>query len=114
MELKLEEQWAEALTLLFVVVGFVFSVLLQTAVLSYLTIAVAGILAGRLFYIKRYQEPIFPFLLIIVGFLLGYLVGGFWVQRMWALALFLLLFWLSYYLHLKGIFVIFKSERFIK
>ncbi|MBI4983388.1 hypothetical protein HZC32_01990 [Candidatus Woesearchaeota archaeon] len=114
MGIKWDESWAEALALLFMIIGFVSSLLLFNPLLSYLSVALAGFVAGRVYYVKRYTEPIFPFVLIIVGFLIGYLIGGFWVNRIVVLVIFITMLVLSYYLHLKKILVIFKSESFIK
>ncbi|MEW5896644.1 MAG: hypothetical protein AB1668_03060 [Nanoarchaeota archaeon] len=112
--MKLEEQWAELLSLLFLVVGFILSILLQNPYLSYITVLLGGFLAARGYYVKRYEEPILPFILMILGFLIGYLVGSFWANRLLVLLFFALGFALSYYLHLKKILVIFKSEGFFK
>jgi len=112
--IKWDEQWAEAFAVFFLVLGLIVSVLLRSAYFSYLTIAFAGFLAGRLYYIKYAKEPILPFILIIIGFLLGYLVGSFWINRFLVLILFALGFALSYYLHMKDILVKFKSRNFIK
>lgn len=112
--MKIEEQWAELFVLVFLVLGFFIAVLVQSPFFSYCSILLAGLLAGRIFYIKKTTEPILPFVLIIVGFLLGYLLGGFWISRVMAFILFVIAFVVSYYLHLKKILVIFKSERFIK
>ncbi len=114
MVIKLDEQWAEVLAVLFLVLGFIIAILLQSALFTYLSVIVAGFLAARLYYVRRFKEPVFPFVLIIVGFLLGYLLGGFWASRFWALVFFALAFGISYYLHLKEILVIFKSENFLK
>ena len=114
MEFKFEEQWAEVLTILFLALGFVIAVLLQSALFTFLSVIIAGFLGARVYYMKRFSEPIFPFVLIIIGFLVGYLLGSFWASRLWVLVFFALSFALSYYLHLKGIFVTFKSEKFIK
>lgn len=108
------EEWAEAGGLFFMVLGFVLSVLLMVPVLSYISVIIAGFLAGRIYYIKRYSQPIFPFIIMICGFLLGYLLGGFWINRLLVIVLFLGCWWGSYYLHLKKILVIFKSQNFIK
>lgn len=112
--IKLEEEWAELSALFFIVLGLVVSVSLQNPLLSYITVISAGFLAGRIYYIKHQKEPILPFVLMIVGFLLGYVVGSVWVDRIWVLILFVLAFGISYYLHLKQILAIFKSRRFIK
>jgi len=114
MGLSFHEDWAEILALAFLAVGFVFAILLTSPLFSYLTIFISGFLAARAFYSRRFREPILPFIIIIIGFLFGYLVGGFWISRFWAFVIFILSFSLSYYLHLKKFLVIFKSKKFIK
>ncbi len=114
MKFKLEEQWVEALAVLLAVVGFILSVLLRNALLSYLTIIAAGLVAGRGFFVKRYAEPVLPFVLLIAGFLVGYLAGGIWVSRLLLLFLFLAAFIVSYYLHKKGVLTLFRQERWVK
>lgn len=109
-----QEEWAEAFTLFFLFLGFVISVLLQNAALSYLSILLAGGMAGRIYYIKKMREPIFPFILIILGFLVGYLIGNFWASRFWSLVFFAMGFLASYHLHRKKIFAIFKSPNFLR
>ena len=108
------EQWAEVVTLLFLVLGFFASALLHNPTFSYIIVFLSGVLAARIFYIKRFKEPILPFVLIIVGFLIGYLIGSFWVSRFFVLLAFIIGFGVSYYLHLKKILVIFKNKSFIK
>ena|SRR3989338_3558252 len=109
-----EEQWAEALSLFFLFIGFIVAVLLQSAFLSYLSVLLAGFMAGRILYSKRHHQPILPFVLMIVGFLVGYLVGNFWASRFWTLVFFCFGYVVSYYLHEKKILVIFKSESFVR
>lgn len=114
MDLKWSKKWGEILTLLFLVLGFIISVLLQSALISYLSIVVAGFLAGRIYYIKRYKEPILPFVFIILGFLVGYLIGSIWVNRIMILILFAITFWGSYYLHVHKIVTVYKQEPFVR
>lgn len=109
-----QEQWAEAFSLFFVVVGFFVAIGLRNFLFSYITVLLSGALAARIFYQKRYKEPILPFILIIVGFLFGYLLGGFWVSRFWSVCFFVVGFVVSSILHRKKIFVMFKSPGFIK
>lgn len=112
--LKLQEQWPELLTLFVVVMGFFVSVLLRTPAFSYISVLLCGFLAARLYYIQRYKQPILPSVLIILGFLVGYVAGSFWTSRFWTVVLFVIGFTVSYYLHAKGIVAIFKSKDFIK
>lgn len=112
--IKITEQWGEGFALIFIILGFIISIFLMNDILSYITIVLAGFLAGRVYYIKHETEPTFPFILMILGFLFGYFVAGIWVSRLLILVLFILSFTLSYYLHLNHILVIFKSKNFIK
>ena len=110
----IQEAWAETLALVFVLIGFLVSLFLTNVFMVYLVVILAGFLAGRVFYIKRFKEPIFPFILMIIGFLFGYVLGSFEASRFWITLFFAAAFTVSYYLHLKKILVIFKSEEFIK
>ncbi len=110
----LQENWVEVLAAAIMVLALVVSLLLRNVLFGYVTIVLAGLIAGRIYYIKRFSQPILPSILIIVGFLLGYLIGGFWGSRFGILLFFGAAFGISYYLHLKKIIVIFKSEKFIK
>ncbi len=112
--IKWEKEWAEVLTLLFLVLGFILSVLLQSAVVSYISIIISGFLAGRIYYIKRYKVPLLPIVLVIVGFLVGYLIGSIWVNRILVLVSFAVAFWGSYYLHTHKILPVFKGEQFVR
>ena len=109
-----DEQWAEALAVFFLAIGFVIAILLRSALFTYLAVVICGALAARLYYLRRYSEPVFPFILMIVGFLVGYFLGSFWASRFWVVVFFLIAFGASYYLHKKEILVIFKKEHFIK
>lgn len=109
-----EKDWPEALMLIFAVLGFILALALKSPFFTYLTILISGFLAGRVFYTKRYKEPILPFVLIIAGFLFGYFLGSFWASRLLVLVFFGIAFGISYYLHKKKILVIFKSQGFLK
>lgn len=111
---KLEETWVETLSIVLVLMGFLISILLMSAWISYFVIIVSGFLAGRIFYIKRFTEPIFPFVLMIIGFLFGYILGNFAASRFWTGVFFIISFAASYFLHVKKILVTFKSKSFIK
>ncbi|MBS3126704.1 hypothetical protein J4228_00905 [Candidatus Woesearchaeota archaeon] len=113
-EVKWQEQWVEAFSLLFITMGFIISVMLQSSFLSYFSVFLGGFVAARVYYFKKSKEPILPFVLIILGFLVGYLAGSFWTNRVFTLLFFILGFGMSYYLHLKRIVVIFKSKDFVK
>ncbi len=92
------ESWVEPSFLGLLIVGFVLGKLLLDTVVSYLIIAVAGLVAGRLAYVKRENDPV-PFYAISLSFLFGFLLGhrtgnGFMIILLFAAAAAL-----SYYLH---------------
>jgi len=109
-----KDQWVEVLSLFFVALGFVIALLLQSSYYSYLSVLLGGFISARLFYLKKSKEPILPFILIILGFLVGYLVGSFWVNRTLIFLSFGIGYGVSTYLHKNKILGIFKSELFLK
>ena len=113
-EYLVKDEWPEAFAVFFAALGFIIAILLQSPYYSYLSILLAGFLSARLFYIKKPKEPILPFILIILGFLLGYLLGAIWVNRYVILISYALGFGISWYLHKKKILGIFKNELFLK
>ncbi len=96
------ESWVELLFFIVLVIGFFLSLTAPSAVLSYLMIFACGMMGGRILYEQR-DNFRFPFFLIIVGFLIGYLIGtryGNWV----VLVVFFVIGGIaSYYLHKKKI-----------
>ena len=50
MSLKLEEQWAELIALLLLVIGFITAILLHNPFFNYLTAFIGGFLSARLYY----------------------------------------------------------------
>lgn len=112
--IKWNEQWAEAFAVFFLFLGLILAVLFRNSYFTYITILLSGFVAGRLYYLKKYKEPILPFVMIITGFLLGFMIAEFWLNRFLILIIFVLGLIGSYYLHLKQILVRFKSKEFIK
>ena len=63
------------------VIGLLFALVVPSAVISYALIFFSGMFAGRVIY-ERKHKIVFPFLVIIGGFLIGYLAGmryGNWI-----------------------------------
>ena len=114
MVIKWIEDWVEVLAFFFLVLGFLISLFLRNASLIYATMILAGFLTARVYYQQRCSQPIFPTILIVTGFLLGYLIGNIWTSRLLTLLFFIVSFACSYYLHYNKTLVIFKSENFFK
>ena len=91
-------------------VGFLVALLMGSALVSYFVIVLAGLLAGRFFYLRRITQPILPFILIIVGFLFGFTLGAVWASRLLVLVFFLVSSFVSYYLPRQGDLCFFKTS----
>jgi len=97
-----ESNWAEIVFFILLILGFLFSLAAPSAVLSYLIIFVAGMMAGRLIYYRK-ESMAFPYVLIIIGFFIGYLIGSRYGNWLVLTILFVLGSILSYYLHEQGL-----------
>lgn len=93
--------WTEVIFFVLLIIGFLFSLAAPSAVLSYLIIFFAGMSGGRLIY-SRKKSMVFPYVLIIIGFLVGYLIGARYGDWLVITILFVLGSILSYYLHEQG------------
>ena len=98
MSWNFQKNWPEILFLVLLIVGVVFSLAAPSAVLSYLIVFCAGMMGGRLIYLNK-TDMIFPYVLILVGFLIGYLIGARYGSWLVTVVLFMLGSIFSYYLH---------------
>lgn len=94
------DRWAEFFFLVLLIVGFVVSVAIGSAFFSYVVVFLFGAMAGRFL---NYRKAWFPFYLIILGLLIGYIIGSRFGN--WRLNLFFFIVGaaISWYLHDKGI-----------
>ena len=107
----------EVFFLIIMVIGVIISILAPNRPLTYLMILLAGFAAGKIVYSRRYKKEYpkqdmaffvieeFPYIVIILAFLAGYLIGSYNVSRKVILGLFVFSFFISYYFHYKKIFV---------
>ncbi len=112
--MMISESWAETFAVVLLLIGFFAALFLGSAVLSYLVITLSGLLAGRYFFQRRVAQPIFPFIMIIIGFLLGFMLGAIWANKVLILFLFVAATFASYFLHKKGYLEYFKTAGFIR
>lgn len=68
------ESWVEVSFFAFFALGFVLGKLLLDLMGSYLIIAAAGLIIGRLIYLRRENDPV-PYYGIGAAFLTGFLLG---------------------------------------
>ena len=94
--------WAEVLFLSLLIIGFILSIVAPSAVISYIMIFVVGLMSGRLVY-ERKNKLIFPYVLIIIGFIIGYILGAFYGNKVTILTLYLIGIWIGYQIYEKGV-----------
>ena len=102
------KNWMEFWFLIVVIAGVFIAFLVQSAVISYFIIFVSGIFAGRLFY-ERKGKLLLPYIIIITGFVIGFLIGANYGNRHIIIILFVIGAVLSYKLYDKKIL---KDTRF--
>jgi len=83
------KNFAEFFFLVVVLLGIVVSLLAPSAVISYLVIFLSGIFAGRLIY-ERKNKIRFPYFMIIIGFVIGYIAGVYYGNRKVVMVLFVI------------------------
>ncbi|MBI3036335.1 hypothetical protein HYY73_01060 [Candidatus Woesearchaeota archaeon] len=66
--------WVELSFFGTLITGFVLGKLVVDATFAHVLVAAAGLIAGRLFYVKRQNDPL-PFQAIGLAFIVGYLIG---------------------------------------
>jgi len=94
--------WAEFLFFVLLVLGFIISLAAPSAVISYIMIFVVGIMSGRLIY-ERKNKLMFPYAMIIVGFIIGYILGAYYGNKMTILTLYFLGMFIGYQIYEKGV-----------
>lgn len=73
------ESWAEASFFALLAIGFVLGKLVVDLAASYMIIAAAGLIIGRLIYLRRENDPVPHYGIgaaFLTGFLLGHRVGA--------------------------------------
>jgi len=96
--------WAEVFVVILIMVGFLISISIHNSLLSYFAIFLSGLMAGRFLAKKIKKQPLFPYFLIIIGFLLGYLLGTVFLEinKKMLVLLFIIGGVVSFYIHKKG------------
>ena len=102
------KNWMEFWFLVLLVIGLLIALSAPSAVISYIISFISGMFGGRLIY-ERKNKIEFPYLMIMVGFVIGYLIGVYYGSRRVVIALFVLGSIISYKLYDKKIL---KDTRF--
>lgn len=93
------ENWAEFFFFCLLIFGFLFSLSVQSAGLSYVLIVLFGIMCGRFLSVRKKG---FPFYLIVLGFLIGFLLGARFASWKVLVFFFFIGGLVSFYLHDRG------------
>ena len=84
------------------IIGVIVALSAPSAIISYAIIFISGIFAGRLVY-ERKNKIQLPYLMIIAGFVIGYLIGVYYGSRKIVVLMFVLGTVLSYNLYEKEV-----------
>ncbi|MEK6949881.1 MAG: hypothetical protein AABX34_06670 [Nanoarchaeota archaeon] len=97
------KNWAEFVFFVIMVIGFIVSIWASSysAVISYIVVFLSGMIGGRLLYERRHRLT-FPYAVIIMGFIIGYLIGSYYGSKKVIIVLFVLGILFSYQLLKKG------------
>ncbi len=96
------KNWMEFFFLVLMVIGIFTALISPSAVISYIIIFLAGLAAGRLIYERKHKIQ-FPYLIIIAGFVIGYIVGVYYGDRKLVVLLFVIGAIISYWMYDKKI-----------
>lgn len=99
--------WPELFFLVILVLGLLIAMVSRSLIIDYLIIFFSGMLVGRLWYNRRYNQR-FPVFIISIGYLLGFIFGSLIVHKKadWGtiIALYIVGILVSNWLHKRGIF----------
>lgn len=99
--MNLWEDWVEYGAFILLIIGFILAALAGSAVIQYMIIFLCGLAAGRLWY-RQKNHLKFPWVMILTGFLMGYVLGSFYGDKKIIVLLFIIGGIVSYYVHDKG------------
>ncbi len=113
MAVEWEKQWVQYGATFILLIGLFIALLSKNILVGVFVMFLSGLVAGRVWFLKRYKEQIFPFTMIIAGFIVGMLLGSMWSSRIFNVLLFSLGCYIGYILHKKG-YITFKNQLFVK
>ena len=100
MDLNITQDWPELLAFSLLLAGFLISLTIGSVFLTYLLALLFGLMAGH-FWHERKRNKKAKYLLIIVGFALGYTAGAYYGNRFITILCFLAGISIALYLHKK-------------
>jgi 4-hydroxybenzoate polyprenyltransferase len=67
--------WVEVFFIILLLIGFLVSLFINNLYLSYGVVLLTGLASGKILYHKK-KDNFFPHLLLMSGFILGYIIGN--------------------------------------
>lgn len=101
-EMDLASAWAEVLFIFLLVLGLALALTASNVYLNFIVIFLCGLVFGRLLYQERMNLRL-AFYLAVFGFLVGYVIGSYYTNKVMVILFFVVGIALSYYLHFKRI-----------
>lgn len=103
MGLQWKKDKEDILIIIFLIIGFIIAITLVNPIFNALMLIITGFFAGREFQAKKSRKVIIiPYIYMVAGFILGFMLGSIWINRFLAIIIFVSSFGLSYYLHKNG------------
>jgi uncharacterized membrane protein YjjP (DUF1212 family) len=99
--LDLYNHWPEFLAFMVLVIGFFIAALSGSAVMSYIIVFFCGMIGGRIWFVVKKALKV-PWILILTGFLIGFILGTFYGDKRIIILSYLVGVIISYYLHETG------------
>lgn len=93
---EIYKNWMEVFFVIVMLIGIMIAIVVPSNFVSYMTITASGVAAGKIIY-DRKNKVRFPYILIIIGFIVGYMVGAYNASRQLILLLFVLSALVSYH-----------------
>ena len=100
--LDLHKNWMEFFFVVVMIGGLVIAVIAPSAVISYIIALISGIFGGRIIYERRNHIQ-FPYIVIIAGFTVGYVIGAYYGSRIVVVVLFVIGSFVGYKVYEKKI-----------
>jgi len=98
--MRYDRSWVELFFILCLLIGLVVSLSASSALINYVIIILFGVLSGRLLFVRRGLFK-FTYIVIILGFFIGYIFGSYKGNSIIITILFVLANIVSYYAHKK-------------
>ena len=92
--------WVEYVAFMLMLIGFVLAIYSGSAVITYLVSFLSGMFFGRIWFLIRKKEK-FPYIIMISFFLIGFVLGSFYGEKMLIIIFYILGSILSYYISFK-------------